>query len=71
MYSLLMRMGYIHLAQMSGFNPGKETGGAKVVVGEGTEIREGTKFLLMMGDTVEFKNVGDVDAEFVWFDLGE
>jgi hypothetical protein len=23
------------------------------------------------GESVEFKNVGDVDAEFVWFDMGE
>ena len=66
-------MGYIHLAQMSGYNPGKETGGAKVRVGEGTEIREGDGVFVRegkSGDTVEFKNVGDMDAEFVLFDMG-
>jgi quercetin 2,3-dioxygenase len=67
------RMGYIHLAQMSGYNPGKETGGAKVIVGKETKIREGDGVYVdggKTGDTVEFKNAGDVDAEFVWFDLG-
>ena len=70
------RMGYIHLAQMSGYNPGKETGGAKVIVGgdeHGKEIREGDGVFVnggRSGDVVEFENVGDVDAEFVWFDLG-
>jgi quercetin 2,3-dioxygenase len=68
------RLGYIHLAQMSGYNPGKETGGAKVIIGGETEIREGDGAFVnggKAGDTVEFKNVGDVDAEFVWFDMGE
>jgi len=67
------RMGYIHLAQMSGYNPGKETDGAKVVVGDRTEIREGDGIFVRggnAGDIVEFKNIGDVDAEFVWFDMG-
>lgn len=66
------RLGYIHLAQMSGYNPGKETGGAKVDVG-GTEITEGDGVFVQggnNGDSIEFKNVGDVDAEFVWFDMG-
>ena len=67
-------MGYLHLAQMSGYNPGKETGGAKVTVGgSDTAIREGDGVYVTggkNGDTVEFKNEGDVDAEFVWFDLG-
>jgi quercetin 2,3-dioxygenase len=66
------RMGYIHLAQISGYNPGKETAGAKVSIG-GNEIREGDGVFVKggkEGDTVEFKNVGDVDAEFVWFDMG-
>jgi len=67
------RMGYVHLAQMSGYNPGKETGGAKVSVGGGTQIREGDGVFIRggkSGDVVEFKNIGDVDAEFVWFDMG-
>lgn len=67
------RMGYVHLAQMSGYNPGKETSGAKVRVGTGVEIREGDGVFVnggKSGDVVEFKNVGDVDAEFVWFDMG-
>ena len=68
------RMGYLHLAQMSGYNPGKETGGAKVAVGGSeTAIREGDGVFVTggkSGDTVEFKNVGDIDAEFVWFDMG-
>lgn len=67
------RLGYIHLAQMSGYNPGAEASGAKVTVGGDTEIREGDGVYVnggKAGDTVEFKNVGDVDAEFVWFDLG-
>ena len=66
------RLGYIHLAQMSGYDPGKETAGAKVDVG-GQEIREGDGVFVeggKSGDTVEFKNIGDVDAEFVWFDMG-
>jgi quercetin 2,3-dioxygenase len=66
------RLGYVHLAQMSGYNPGKETGGAKVDAG-GKEIREGDGVFVeggKSGDTVEFKNIGDVDAEFVWFDMG-
>ena len=57
---------------MSGYNPGKETGGAKIDVG-GTEIGEGDGVFVRggeNGDTIEFKNVGDVDAEFVWFDMG-
>lgn len=67
------RLGYIHLAQVSGYNPNTETGGAKVRIGE-TEIREGDGVFVRggkKGDQVEFKNVGDVDAEFVWFDMGE
>ena len=66
------RLGYIHLAQMSGYNPGKETGGATVDVG-GNEIREGDGVFVKggkSGDTIEFENIGDVDAEFVWFDMG-
>jgi hypothetical protein len=67
------RMGYIHLAQVSGYNPSKQTGGAQVVVGS-NEIREGDGVFVKggkKGDVVEFKNVGDVDAEFVWFDMGD
>ena len=67
------RKGYIHLAQMSGYNPETETGGAKVEIGSGTLIREGDGVFVTggkSGDTVDFKNVGDVDAEFVWFDMG-
>jgi len=67
------RLGYIHLAQNSGYNPSKETGGAKVSIG-GTEIREGDGVFVRdakTGDTVTFENTGDVDAEFVWFDMGE
>jgi len=66
------RMGYLHLAQASGYNPGKETGGAKIQVG-GSEIREGDGVFVRggkPGDNIEFKNAGDIDAEFVWFDMG-
>ena len=68
------RNGYIHLAQMTGYNPEKETAGAKVSIGGGTEIREGDGVFVTggeSGDSVEFKNIGDLDAEFVWFDMGE
>src|SRR5579859_723031 len=68
------RLGYIHVAQMSGYNPGKETKGAKVVVGGSQEIREGDGVFVRgakVGDTIEFENVGDVDAEFVWFDMSD
>jgi Quercetinase C-terminal cupin domain len=67
------RLGYIHLAQMSGYNPGEETGGAKVDVG-GKEIREGDGLFVRgakKGDRVVFENKGDVDAEFVWFEMGQ
>lgn len=67
------RLGYIHLAQMSGYNPGKETGGANVDVG-GKEIREGDGLFVRgakKGDSVVFENKGDVDAEFVWFEMGQ
>jgi hypothetical protein len=67
------RLGYIHLAQMSGYNPGKTTAGAKVSIG-GSEIHEGDGVFVRggkKGDQVEFKNEGEVDAEFVWFDMGE
>lgn len=67
------RLGYIHLAQMSGYNPGEKTGGANVLVG-GNSISEGDGVFVRggkKGDSVEFKNVGDVDAEFVWFDMGQ
>ena len=66
------RMGYLHLAQMSGYNPGTETAGAKLNV-DGAEIREGDGVFVRggkSGDTVVFTNVGDLDAEFVWFDMG-
>jgi redox-sensitive bicupin YhaK (pirin superfamily) len=67
------RLGYVHLAQMSGYDPSKTTAGAKLLVGD-KEIREGDGVFVdggKKGDSVEFKNVGDVDAEFVWFDMGE
>jgi hypothetical protein len=67
------RLGYIHLAQMSGYNPAKETQGAKVRIGD-QEIREGDGVFVRnakSGDTVTFENTGDLDAEFVWFDMGE
>jgi hypothetical protein len=67
------RLGYIHLAQMSGYNPGKETIGAKVSVGETQEIREGDGVFVnggKKGDRIVFENRGEVDAEFVWFEMG-
>ena len=67
------RLGYIHLAQMSGYNPTKDAKGAKVIVGD-NEIREGDGVFVRgakSGDTVQFENTGDVDAEFVWFDMGD
>lgn len=66
------RLGYIHLAQMSGYNPTTETQGAKVMIGE-KEIREGDGVFVRgakKGDTVQFENTGSTDAEFVWFDMG-
>ena len=66
------RLGYLHLAQMSGYNPGKEAGGAKVGIG-GTEIREGDGVFVrgaVKGDHVVFENTGDKDAEFIWFEMG-
>jgi quercetin 2,3-dioxygenase len=66
------RLGYLHLAQMSGYNPDKETAGAKVGVGE-MEIREGDGVFVRgagKGDRVAFVNRGDKDAEFVWFEMG-
>lgn len=67
------RLGYVHLAQMSGYNPAKETSGAKVDVGK-QEIREGDGVFVRgakKGDTVSFKNTGEIDAELVWFEMGE
>ena len=67
------RLGYVHLAQMSGYNPAKTTAGAKLLVGD-KEIREGDGVFVnggKPGDSIEFQNVGDIDAEFVWFDMGE
>jgi hypothetical protein len=58
---------------MSGYNPAKETQGAKVRIGD-QEIREGDGVFVRnakSGDTVTFENTGDLDAEFVWFDMGE
>jgi len=66
------RLGYVHLAQNSGYDTSINTKGAKVNIG-GNEIREGDGVFVRNakpGDTIEFQNTGDVDAEFVWFDLG-
>ena len=68
------RLGYIHLAQMSGYNPAKETTGAKVAVGGTQEIREGDGVFVKggkKGDKIVFENKGEVDAEFVWFEMGD
>jgi quercetin 2,3-dioxygenase len=66
------RLGYVQLAQRSGYSPSDEISGS-LKVGE-TVIREGDGIFVRSakeGDTLSFENVGGKDTEFVWFDMGE
>lgn len=64
------RKTYIHVIQTSGFNVGKAKG-ARVRLNDGLELSEGDGAFALgqEGDVIEFRNVGDVDAEFLVFDI--
>jgi hypothetical protein len=60
------RLGYIRLVQMS-------SEGAKVrfINQEIPDGDDGFVWNAISRDTIIFENRGDVDAEFVWFDMGK
>ncbi|KZO97006.1 pirin domain-containing protein [Calocera viscosa TUFC12733] len=70
-----LRKAYVHLVQMSGYNPGPGTGAHVRVSGEGAiaEIREGDAVYIEApaGEEIKLENVGELTAELLLFDVGE
>jgi quercetin 2,3-dioxygenase len=68
------KKGYIHLIQISGYNPGQANGGElKIIGGKGSEatLREGDGAYLHIGaeKKVTVENTGDKTTEVLLFDL--
>lgn len=64
------RRGYIHVIQTSGYNTGKATGATARING-GLTLAEGDGAFVLAGEgeKIEVKNVGNVVAEVLLFDV--
>ncbi|CDZ96446.1 RmlC-like jelly roll fold [Phaffia rhodozyma] len=69
------RKAYVHVVQTSGFNTGSSfSAGTRIRVNDDLELGEGDGAFVvggLPGQTMDFENIGEKDAEFIVFDLGD